>query len=98
MLSGASNSSLPSSKPLNGESPIAESPIASSVGSNVTPMAQQVSRPNMPAGAAEGFGPGQQSRHPLVPQQPSGFGFSKYQLTLLRNQILAFKKLRARKV
>ncbi|XP_024372220.1 ATP-dependent helicase BRM isoform X2 [Physcomitrium patens] len=45
----------------------------------------------------EGFGVSQQSRHPPAQQQPSGFGFSKYQLTLLRNQILAFKKLRARK-
>lgn len=43
--------------------------------------------------AGEGPAPAQQSRHP-----PLGYGFSKYQLTLLRNQILAFKKLRTRKV
>ena len=105
-LSGSLNTNtLPSSKPSNGaESGAVDATDRASSGSNqqyvVQPMAQQVSRPNMPlGGAAEGFGPGQQSRHPLAQQQqPSGFGFSKYQLTLLRNQILAFKKLRARKV
>jgi hypothetical protein len=53
-----------------------------------------MSRSSMSLGVAgESPAPAQQSRHP-----PLGYGFSKYQLTLLRNQILAFKKLRTRKV
>ncbi|XP_024392755.1 ATP-dependent helicase BRM isoform X2 [Physcomitrium patens] len=84
----------------NTESGAAEATDRPSSGSTqpVQPTAQpQVSRPSLPLGSAEGFGIGQHSRHPPAPQQPSSFGFSKYQLTLLRNQILAFKKLRARK-
>lgn len=94
-------STLPSLKPSNAESGAAEATDRPSSGSTqpVQPTAQpQVSRPSLPLGSAEGFGIGQHSRHPPAPQQPSSFGFSKYQLTLLRNQILAFKKLRARKV
>lgn len=94
MLSGASSTIPPSSKPSNSEPGTGDATDRTSSGLNqhVQPMAMR------PVGVSEGFGPGQQLRHPLAPQQPSGFGFSKYQLTLLRNQILAFKKLRARKV
>lgn len=94
------NSTLLSSKASNAESGT-ETIDRSGSGSNQLgqPTAQpQVSRPTLTVGGAEGFGVSQQSRHPPAQQQPSGFGFSKYQLTLLRNQILAFKKLRARKV
>jgi hypothetical protein len=38
------------------------------------------------------------SQLPLQQQQQAGVGFTKQQLVVLRNQIMAFKRLKTRKV
>ncbi len=56
----------------------------------------QAPRPSLLSGAgAEGQ---VASQLPLQQQQQAGVGFTKQQLVVLRNQIMAFKRLKTRKV
>lgn len=92
---GALSSSLLSAKPSNLEAGREATQRNSSVSMQ---QMHQLTQPHTPSpdllsgGAGEVPVPGQ-------PVRPSlGFGFSRHQLTILRNQILAFKRLKARKV
>lgn len=93
---GVLNSSLASAKPSNLEAAGGEVSQRNSSGS--IQQMHQLMQAHMPrpgllsGGSGEGPVPGQLARH------PPGFGFSRHQLTILRNQILAFKRLKARKV